>query len=159
MKLVLGGISILIGFAAGAFMSAHISSEFKQLDELCHTLEELKILICSYSLGFGKAITDGKLDKKCALFDSVAKQLCSEGASLSESISNAPFNDEIKVCLARLFDTIIRCNEVDIAKSFDATIDTVEKYRAAEHIKKEKNAPLYKKAGLLLGLGAAILLM
>lgn len=159
MKLILGGISILIGFAAGAFAAARISSEFKQLDELYHALEELKTLICSYSLGFGKAITDAKLDKKCALFCSVSKKLCTEDSFISESVSEAPYNEEIKACLARLFDTIIYCNEADIAKSFDVTMSVVEKYRAVERTKKEKNSPLYKKAGLLLGLGAAILFM
>lgn len=157
MSIVLGGISILAGFAAGTFFAARISSELKSLDELYPALEALRVQICTYSSGLGKAIADEELDKKCTFFASIAQCLSSYDGSLSDCINSSGYNSEIKTSLLRSFDAVMHSDEADIRKSLDVTLRTVKKYRDAELAKKEKNSPLYKKAGLLLGIGAAIL--
>ena len=61
--------------------------------------------------------------------------------------------------LLRLFDAISQSEEAEIRKNFDITIITVQKYKNEAQIKKEKDAPLCKKVGLLVGIGAAILII
>lgn len=159
MNPVLCGISIFVGFSAGTFAAARVSSGLKYLDDLCCALETLHDCICTYSSGLGEAISSGNIDTKCVLFDDIAKNLTSGKPNFADIINSSPYNPEIKSHLTRLFETIIHGEESEIIKSFDITLSTVKKYRDAERIKKEKNAPLYKKAGLLLGIGAAILFL
>ena len=161
MNIVLSGISILTGFLIGCIAAARMSAELKNLSELYDALETLKNHICTYSSGLHEAIVNGELDKKCALFSVIAEKLTirrTDGV-FSEAIDGSPYNSEIKMSLLRLFDAISQSEEAEIRKNFDITIITVQKYKNEAQIKKEKDAPLCKKVGLLVGIGAAILII
>ena len=159
MNIVLSGISILTGFLIGCIAAARVSAELKNLSELYDALETLKNHICTYSSGLHEAIVNGELDKKCSLFRVISEDLASRRTNgvFSEAIESSPYNPEIKMSLSRLFEAISQSEESEIRKNFDITIITVQKYKNEAQIKKEKDAPLCKKVGLLIGIGAAIL--
>lgn len=159
MNLILGGISILIGFAGGNLCAANVSVELRHLNELYVALETLENHILCYSSGISEAIQNSSIDKKCVLFKNIAQNINSSENIFEDAVNKSPYNTEIKSYLIRLFDAIEHYDENDINKSFDITLSIINKYRNEFQTKNDKNAPLYRKIGILSGIGIAVLLL
>ncbi len=160
MKIILGGISIIAGLIIGQIWSRSISYNIDPLDELSEALILLKRGICNYTYGIKEAIVAFELNEKSTLFDAILKRMyMSSAAACTDSINESNYDQEIKVELLRLFSIIEFGNNSEIEKAFSSTVEFVNEKRCELISKREKNAPLYRKIGLLCGIGIAILII
>ena len=161
MNIIASGIAILSGSIAGSIFASAASSKLKNTAGLFDAISMLKNYMCSYSSGLFQSLCESHIDEKCSFFSEIKKISASKQPynSLIEAIENSNYIEAIKNSLIKLFDAIEHFDECELTKAFDATLDVIQAQLNDLTIKKNKNAPLYRKLGFLSGIAIAILII
>ncbi len=160
MRIVLSSISFLASTIAGYMFAARTSSGYAEIKKLSQAFSVFRYHITVYKEGLTEAIRKSKADEKSELFSEILL-LARSGKNdvFSEAIDSSGYSDEIKSSLAFLFSKIRDADCRTINEAFDhaAKLITDEENRLKE--KAKRDAPLYRKAGIISGIAAAILLL
>ena len=161
MNIIASGIAILSGIVAGSIFASAASSKLKNTAELFDAISVLKNYMCSYSSGLYQSLCESHIDEKCSFFAEIKNISAAKMpfSRLIEAIENSNYVNSMKNALIKLFDAIEHFDECELAKAFDAALSVIQSQLDELTVKKNKNAPLYRKLGLLSGIAIAILII
>lgn len=160
MNVVLPLISVFAGFAGGCFYGVKAKAEKDKAEGLFDAVATLKNEICLYRSGLGSAITSTGIYKKNELMAEIYSSLAEGGGkSVDAAINGSDYPENIKSALTKLFDAILFLSEDEIKTAFDATTAVTAEYKNKANDKYKKDAPLYRKMGILCGAALAIILL
>lgn len=157
-KYILGGISVIICYIAGIMYSNGIKQRLNDAHSLYNAIFALKAQICTYSSGLSVSLHRVNENTYCRIFSEIEKGLLS-GISPITVIDKSNLPVQIKSALKNLFECIFISDEAELEKVFSHTADILELYKSKLNEQYKKEAPLYRKLGLLLGISIFILLL
>lgn len=158
LKYILGGIAIITSYLAGNLYANKIKRNLLELETLHNALILLKTQICAYSSGLTYSLKYVNEHINCRLFVDMENGLLNE-TSPKSVILNCNVPSQLKSSLTGLFECILFNDENDISKAFLSTLEVVDLYKKNLSEQYDKEAPLYRKLGLLLGISIFILLL
>lgn len=157
-KYILGGISVIICYIAGNLYANGIKQKLAEFEALFNAVFMLKTQICTYSSGLSVSLNRVNENINCTVFYNIEKEL-QNGITPIYVIENSNFPIQIKSALKSLFECIFISDEAELTKAFSSAADIIDLYKSKLDEQYKKEAPLYRKLGLLLGISIFILLL
>lgn len=157
-KYILGGISVIICYIAGNLYANGIKQKLIATEALYDAAVMLKTQICTYACGLSTSLNYVNKNINCTVFCDIEKGL-SDGITPISVIEKGNIPDQIKSALKSLFECIFTGNETELINAFSCATDIIGIYKSKLSEQYKKEAPLYRKLGLLLGISIFILLL
>ena len=158
VRLMLGGASVITGFLLGELYAKRLKREHEAAAQLLRATKLLKTAVCGYSHGLGEGLSFAISGDSCKLFEDMRDALESDG-DLFGIISTSQHPAAIKNVMAQLVRTITVGSAKDIALAFEESLQQLSSYTKDLGAAYKQNAAMYRKLGVLAGVGVFILLI
>ncbi len=158
IKYIAGGIFIVVGYFTGAVYSARLKSKCQSISMLCSALACLKTRICAYSNGLGSSLKYTLELYPCTELKCIYNQI-SSGIPPSDAVKATELDTQAAMALASLLECIAQGDSNEIELAFSSATQDLSLLHSSLKQKLVKEAPLYKKLGLLVGVCIFIILL